>query len=137
MVPAWTMRLYLRAACHHLLALFDVHARGLLDINVFAGFAGFDGHVGVPVVGSRDADGIDRFIGDDLAEIFYQLGCESLLFGRGFVPLEGRLINVAQRDRHDFRHLHAVADVACAHGAQADVADRDTVVGPFHVAGEK
>src|SRR6185312_11001971 len=35
------------------------------------------------------------------------------------------------------RHLHAEADIARAHRSQADVSDRDAIVGSFHAPGEK
>ena len=54
---------------HHLRSLFDGGRNRLLDVHVLAGFARFDGHVGVPVIGRGDAHCVNRFVGQNLTEI--------------------------------------------------------------------
>ena len=76
---------------HHLLALFDVGAGGLFHLDIFACLAGFDGHVGVPVVGRGDADGVDGLVGQDVAEIFDGLGLERPSWRRGDGAFQVRL----------------------------------------------
>ena len=122
---------------HHLGAFFDIDAGGLFDVDVLAGFAGFDGHVGVPVVGRGDADGVEGFIGDDVAEIFDEFGFEASAARGGLGAFEVRLVDIAKGGGLDFRDLHGIAEVAGAHGAEADEADGDAVIRAFDAAGEE
>src|SRR6185503_10285980 len=69
---------------NHFLAFLYVDARRLLDVDVLSRLAGFYHHVGVPVVGLRDADGVERLVGEDLAEVAARFWLESAL-GRGLL----------------------------------------------------
>src|SRR5262249_38206890 len=53
----------------HLAAFFYSDADRFLDVDIFAVLAGFDGHVGVPVIGRGNADNVDAFVVEDFAEI--------------------------------------------------------------------
>ena len=68
-VPAWTIRLYFRAASTTLPALEDVVADRLLDVDVLARLAGPDRRQRVPVVRRGDRDGVDLVVVEDPAEV--------------------------------------------------------------------
>ena len=62
----------------HLETLVDGDTNRLFNVNVFAGLARLNRHVRVPMVGSRYADEVDRWVRQDLAKILNGL---CLLFG--------------------------------------------------------
>ena len=45
------------------------NASGIFNVDVLAGFARVNRNIGVPMVGSRDAHGVDGGIGEDLTEV--------------------------------------------------------------------
>ena len=49
--------------------LFDRIGQRLFAIDVLSGLHGRAGHVGMPVVRNRDADGVDVLVGDDVTEV--------------------------------------------------------------------
>jgi len=61
----------------HAAAFFDVDAGGLFDVDVLAGFASLDGHVGVPMIRGGNADGVDGLVGQDFAEILHGFGLKA------------------------------------------------------------
>ena len=136
-MPACTIALVLARGLHHLLAFVHVGARGLFDVDILAGLAGFHFHVRVPVVGSGDADRVDGFIRQNLAEILDAFYGVAAFQGGRLGTLQVRLVNVAKRHRLGFGHLHRVAQIAGAHGAESDEADRNAVIGAPNPPGEQ
>ena len=51
-----------------------VFARRLFDVDIFAGLTGVDGRKCVPMIGSRDEDGVDVFAIEDATEIAAGVG---------------------------------------------------------------
>src|SRR5262245_10843732 len=77
-------------------AFADVVADRLLDVNVLAGLHGPDGGQGVPVVGRGNADGVNRLVFENLADVLDVFGGEALLLlGVGHGRADDALINVA------------------------------------------
>ena len=42
---------------------------GFFDVDVLTGFAGLDGHIGVPMVGCCNADSVNIIRGDQVTEV--------------------------------------------------------------------
>src|SRR5271157_5089150 len=83
MVPPCTTRSYLRAAW----IIFRPSST-----YTQAGFAGFDGHVGVPVIGRGNAHGIHRLVRQDLAKVVNRFDAGETALARPFHRgIEGRL----------------------------------------------
>ena len=59
----------LSRGANHLATFPESMGAGFLDIDVLTGLTGPDGHQGVPVVRSRDGDGVNRLILEELADI--------------------------------------------------------------------
>src|SRR6185369_8888726 len=90
---------------------------------------------GVPVVGSGDRNDVHRFIGQDFAEIPNGLyAVEAQLLDLGFGSFQCRLVNIADRDDLESRHLGGVADIPRSHAPYADESDVDLVVGAPNLA---
>ena len=131
-VPAWTMRLYLRAASTALPAFPDVVRDGLLDVDVLAGLAGPDGVEGVPVVGRGDGDGVDVLVLQQLADVDIRGHLDVLGSKILDRAVQHGLVDVAQGDDpHSgecLEHLDVVTPFPGV--AQADHCHPDGVVGP-------
>ena len=98
-------------------ALEDIHADGLLQIDIRAGFNGGDGLQRVPMVGRADEDDIELVFLEHLAVV--AVGARRLL---RFLPLGGNLhragqhllVRIAKRDDLDGRHLQEAPEIALA-----------------------
>ena len=109
---------------HHL-PLVNGHRDRLLHVHVLAGLAGLDGHVGMPVIRSRDQDRVDVFGGDQLAEIRIDLG--SGHHGQG--EFEIRLVDFAESDDFDVvGQFQDRSQVVPAATAASDHAEADLVL---------
>ena len=78
------------------------------------------------MIGRGDADGVDGFVGQDLAEIADTLG---VAVGGGDGALEVGLVDIADRGRDEILLLHRDLEIAAAHGAHADEPHADLVIG--------
>ncbi len=100
--PTWTTRLYFRASrLDHPPSFDDIMPAGrLLGVDAsLPGLAGEDGEQGVPVVGGRDGDGVDRLVVQEPAEVL--LGLRRLAAGlldRLDRPGERGVVDVAEGD---------------------------------------
>ena len=110
----------------HGLALDHVHADRLLHVDVGAGLDGRDHRQGVPVVGRGDQHDVEVLLLEHLAVVavgarllLRRLARGDHLGGLGQHPL----VDVAQRDDLDRRHLDQAEQVALAVPAAADQAD--------------
>src|SRR5439155_15399422 len=128
---------------HHLAAFVDGDADRLFDVYVLAVLARLNGHVGVPVIGSRDVHGVDGLVLENITKIGDALRsgarvgraiAAAAADGHGFFQI--RLVNVAD-DRHfHIGQLQGILHAFGAHAAHADERHADAVVGAAHVAGE-
>ena len=139
MVPPWTTRLYLRAACDHFGPFVEVDEGGLFHVDVLAGLAGFHGHVGVPVVRRADAYRVDGLVGEDLAEVLHGFRVGPILGAdRCRAPLQGRLVDVAEsRYVGLVGSVQRVTQIARSLRTYADEGQGDPVVGSAQAAGEE
>ena len=89
----------------------------------------------MPVIGRGDGDGVDIFIGEELAHVVVALGLlAGQLFDRGLAGFERGLVDVAQG--HDARvgQSGVALDMIVAATADADDTDVDLVIGAEHAA---
>ena len=121
---------------HHLLPLVHVHGCRFLYEDILALLACLDGHVGVPVIRRRDADGVDGLVLEDFAEVLDRLHGLPGLGGGGDGFFQRRPVHVTDRDRFDIGQLQRVAEIARPHRPHADVADGDAVVRASDTSGE-
>ena len=110
---------------HHLHAFIHHDTDGLFDINILAGLAGFHRHISVPMIGRRNTDHVDGFVGQHLAEIAIRFG---LILAVAHGPIEIPLVHIAHRDWNHVLLLHREMQVGTAHLAHADEGGRDLVV---------
>jgi hypothetical protein len=109
----------------------------LLAIDVLAGAGGEDAGDGVPVVRRGDDDGIDVFALEEIAEVGVRLtALELALALLGGVVVGGHLLggvaalgdHVADGHDLDVWGAEEAAQVAAAHGADADEPEGEAVV---------
>ena len=134
MVPACTTRLYLRAASTIARPSSTVDGNRLLHVDVLARFAGFDRQIRMPVIRRRHANGVNRFVFQNLAEVLYRFW---LAAGHFHGQIEAGLIHVADGRNFHFRLLHGEVKIRAAHSPHADESDADLVVCRFERAGEQ
>ena len=134
MVPACTTRLYLRAASTICLAFIDGDGNRLLHVDVFARFAGFDRQIRMPVIRRRNANCVNRFVFQNLAEVLYRFW---LAAGHLHGQIEAGLIDVADGGDFHFRLLHGEMQIGAAHATDSDKSDADFVVGRLKRTGEQ
>src|SRR5207253_10710966 len=80
---------------NHELALIWIVAAGFLDINMLAGGAGQDGCGGMPMVGSRDRDGIEVLAFEHLPHVLYPFWLARLFLRYGGdASLDGAAVHV-------------------------------------------
>src|ERR1039457_6859044 len=116
-------------------AVVDVVTGGLFAVDILAGLAGPDGGERVPVVGGGDGDGVDFFIGEELAHIVVALGlCSGQLLGGGLSGFKRGLVDVAEGYDARVGQGGVTSDVIVAASPDAHDADVDFVVGAEHAA---
>src|SRR5215471_13773523 len=95
-----------------LLALPPIVRARLLDVDVFARLAAPDSHEGVPVVGSRDGDGIDGLVIKQLAKVCVSLRLRQTLFVHlRQAPVKDPWIDIAQPSNLRVREPRKAFDV--------------------------
>src|SRR5580765_5819772 len=84
----------------------------------------------MPVVGSRDRDGVDRFIFKQLPNILeaYRLLTRFLFYG-GQTALEHVVVCIAQRNQLNIGLLQVVVDVVHTPAVEPDDGNMDLIVG--------
>ena len=112
------------SSADHLLAFPMVVCQGLLDIDVFAGFARPDGSQRVPVVARGNDHRIHAGVFQQTAQVAKSLRFRVLFSGRG----ERFFIDVAQRRKPHVRQLLELAHQFISAAAQADEAEIQLLV---------
>ena len=112
-----------------LAALESIVRAGLLDVDVFAGLAGPDGHQRVPVIGSGDGDGVDLLVFEELAniDVGFWLG-NAEFFDVADALAEDGFVDVAQGDDLRIGNVREAVDVILAATADAANSDAHTIV---------
>ena len=117
---------------NHGRAFRNVVAGRLFDVHVFAGLHGPDGTQGVPVVGRRGTDQIDRRVLECLAHVPHEFRLDPLLLRDLFALAEPHfLVRVDQVQDHRPRIAKKSADVIAASTADADDGHSQFSVGIF------
>ena len=92
----------------------------------------------MPVVGGGDGDGVDIFIGEELAHVVVALGLfAGELFDGGLAGFEGGLVDVAQRRNAGVGEGGVALDVIVAASTDAYDTDVDLFIGAEHAAQRK
>ena len=105
LVPHLNQSLVFAGGGHHPLGLLRVVAAGFFNIDMLARVAGEDGRGCMPMIGSGDADGIQRSVVEHPSEIDHFLGATPCFFldpVRGFGG--GPAIDIADGSNHATGH---------------------------------
>jgi hypothetical protein len=112
---------------------FDVVAEGFFDINILAGLAGPDRHQRMPVVRRGDAEHVEVFVFESLADILNTNRRTPLLFlDTAEVFGEGSGIGIDQVSNLDARQSQKSADVSTTATVQPGNSDTHSVIGAQH-----
>src|SRR5262245_25930787 len=108
-------------------AFLDIMAARLLDVDMFAGLSGPDGHQGVPVIRRGDGDGVHVAVFECAADILDEEGSGPVadLIESAVIGARIRVDQVA-----DFNALHPDegADVGATATVEAGNGDTDSIV---------
>ena len=112
-------------------SLGNCQAERFLDVNVFAGLAGFDRNVGVPVIRRGHNHRVDIIAVEDAAKVL-RVQVRLLVrpaddFIAGLFDLG--LVDVTERHALDVLESKSVAQIASPHTSAADQSDSNAVIG--------
>ncbi len=125
------------SSLHHLAGLVDRRRHRLLDEHIFARLARFDSHVRVPVIRRRDANRVDGFVVQNLAEVANRTSRTARLILRHIdCGIQIAIVNIAHSSGDGVRLAHRPAQIIAPHLAHADERDRNAIVRAAHIASE-
>src|SRR5438445_529307 len=111
-------------------AFADVVADRLLNVDMLAGLETPDGRQGVPVVGGRDADNVDRLVVEDAADVLLVLrGLVLGPFGGRHRLADHRLIAIADGGDNAIVLAGIATDISAALTVDADHGHVERIVG--------
>jgi len=119
-----------RGSLDELLPFPPIVRAGFFDVDVLTGLAAPNGHQRMPVIGSGDGDGVNRFVVEELANVSVGFGLGEALFLdllQSLIEYGG--IDVAERGDLCVWIPRQLLDVVIASAMQANDGDLHAVVG--------
>lgn len=123
--------------CDHGLPFADDDADRFFHVDILARLASLYGHVRMPMVRRGDAHGVDRWIGEHLAEIGGLLRLVARPASHRRSAFEVRLIHIAKRCDSHAGLRHRGSHVLGTHHADTDEPDCNAIIGTTDTRAER